>query len=89
MAQSASYISHLTSYLSHLQFLPSQHQFCACLVVELRGDIQALCLGERIARAKLSFFVSIFNQGKISPVDIQPCWFHVSNGPHEAPVIIK
>ena len=43
MAQSASYIS-------HLQFLPSQHQFCTCLVVELRGDIKALRLGERIAR---------------------------------------
>ena len=33
-----------------LQLLPTQHQLNMCLIVELRGDIQALGLGEEIAR---------------------------------------
>ena len=57
------------------------------LVVELRGDVQALGLGQLVAGAELTFLISIINQPKIRPVDFQPCWFHPSNGFHHVFVL--
>ena len=52
----------------------------AGLVVELRGNVQALGLGEGVTGTKLSFLVSVFNERKFAPVNFHPCRLHVSDG---------
>ena len=59
----------------------------ARLVVELRGDVQALGLGELVARAKLAFLVFVINQLKFQPVNFFPCRLHISNGLHHVLVL--
>ena len=70
------------SYISPFQLFPSQHQLGACLVVELRGDVQALGLGQLVAGAKFTFCILVFNQRKIAPVNFHPCRLHLSDGFH-------
>ena len=72
---------------SPLQFFPSQHQLRTRFVVELRGDVQALRLGQLVAGSELAFEVFVFNQPKIRPVDFHPCWLHPSNGLHHVFVL--
>ena len=63
--------------------LPSQYEFCASLVIELRGDIQTLRLGERIARVTTDGTITNFHLSKhqlnFQPMYFLPCWLHVSD----------
>ena len=68
--------------------VPAQHQFGAGLVVELRGDVQALGLGEDVAGAKLSVSVLVRPELKFQPGYSFPCWLHVSDVSHEVLVLL-
>ena len=74
-----------------LQLLPTQHQLGTSLIVELRGDVQALGLGKEIARYFACAAIRL-NDGsrcqlKIAPTYFLPRRFHVSNGPHHVLVL--
>ena len=68
------------------QLLPTHHQLSMCLVVELRGDVQALGLGELVARYFACAAIRL-NDGsrcqlKIAPTYFLPRRFHISDGLH-------
>jgi hypothetical protein len=54
----------------------------AVFILELRGDIQTLGLGQPIARAEFTFLVLIFNQPKFRPVYFFPCRLHITDSLH-------
>ena len=61
----------------------AQHQLDARLVVELRGDVETLGLGEQVARYFTSSTVRLNDgsgcQPKNRPTYFYPCRFHLSN----------
>ena len=61
----------------------AQHQLGACLVVELRGDVETLGLGKRVARYFTSSTVRLNDgsgcQPKNRPTYFYPCRFHLSD----------
>ena len=69
------------------QLITAQHQLSMCLVVELRGDVQALGLGERIARYFACAAIRLNDgsrcQPKIRPTYFHPCRLHLSDGFHD------
>ena len=87
-----SYICHLPFYICHLKFLPSQHEFGTRLVVELRGDVQALGFGELVIgylfRSTVRQIVDSGQQCKFASLYLLPRWLHLSNGPHEVRMIL-
>ena len=64
---------------------------CTCLVVELRGDVQALGLGKRVIRCQLSAtirkIVDFLQERKFAPLYFFPCWLHISDGSHQVFVL--
>ena len=85
-------VSHPPSHLSLLLFLPAQHQFGACLVVKLRSDLEALSLGELVARHLASSavrdFVGSGRQPKLRPSYFFPCRLHLSDSLHNMFVLL-
>ena len=73
------------------QLLTAQHQLSMCLVVELRGDVEALGFGELVAGYFACSTVRLYDgsrcQSKIRFTYFLPCRFHVSNGPHHVLVL--
>ena len=63
--------------------MPTQHQLGASLVVELRGDVQALRLGELVTRVTADGTVADSylseHQRKFAPMYFFPCRLHVSD----------
>ena len=63
------------------QLITTQHQLSMCLVVELRGDIQALGFVERIARVTTDGTVTNIHlsehQPKFRPMHFLPCRLHL------------
>ena len=71
------------SLVCALQFLPTEHQFCTRLVVKLRGDIEALGLGQLVARHLTCAAIRLGDgsgcQRKIAPTYFLPRRLHVSD----------
>ena len=63
-----------------MQLLPPQYKLCAGLVVELRGDVEALGLGERVAGSELSVEVFVGPELKFQPGCFFPRWLQVIKG---------
>ena len=67
-----------------LQFLPSDHQSCSCLVVELRGDVERLDFRQRVVGHQLlpavRQIVGFLQEGKFSSLYFLPGWLHLSDG---------
>ena len=72
-----------TGDLSSLDAHVAQHQLDARLVVELRGDVETLGLGKRVARYFTSSTVRLNDgsgcQPKNRPTYFYPCRFHLSD----------
>ena len=74
-----------------LQLITAQHQLSMYLVVELRGDVQALGLGELVARYFACATIRL-NDGsrcqlKIAPTYFLPRRLHLSDGLHDIIVL--
>ena len=58
------------------QLLPTHHQLSMCLIVQLRGDVQALGLGELVERLFLRYAirqkVAFFHRAEISALVLFP-----------------
>ena len=78
--------------MSLLQFLPTQHQFSACLVVELRGDVQTFGLGERkIGHQFLSAvrqIVGFLQARKFAALYFFPCRFLLADDPQHIEMVL-
>ena len=65
----------------------AQHQLGACLVVELRGDVETLGLGEHITgdflRSTVRQLVGSGRESKFGPLYFFPCNLHLPNVAHE------
>ena len=73
------------------QLLTAQPQLSMCLIVELRGDIQALGLGELVERLFLRYAirqkVAFFTELKFQPCNFLPRRLHISDGLHHVLVL--
>ena len=73
------------------QLIKAQHQLSTSLVVELRGDIQALGLGELVERLFLRYAirqkVAFFTELKFQPCNFLPRRLHISDGLHHVLVL--
>ena len=78
--------------LGKFQLLPAQHQLRTCLVVELRGDVQALGFGKHVTRYFARSSVRLNDgsrcQCKFASTCFFPCWLHVSDVSHEVFVLL-
>ena len=73
------------------QLITTQHQLSMCLVVELRGDVEALGLGELVERLFLRYAirqkVAFFTELKFQPCNFLPRRLHLSDGLHDVFVL--
>ena len=81
------FIEDATGDWSSLDAHVAQHQLGACLVVELRGDVETLCLGEHITgdflRSTVRQLVGSGRESKFGPLYFFPCNLHLPNVAHE------
>ena len=70
-----------------LQLITTQHQLSMCLIVQLRGDVEALGLGKEIAWSCTSYRVFVSTESKFGLSYFHPCGFHLSDGLHDVFVL--
>ena len=71
------------------QLLPTQHQLRPRFVVKLRGNVQALSLGQFVARSGLTLCIIVSGQSKFGLANFFPACLHVTDVSHKMSMVFS